>query len=100
MTKRDVKNENTKIELTLKSIILYTLSIISFFAGGGYAVGYYKASLDAELKILKLNQEHQKEVATLKEEENKLRIEFASSKNKSLEDFISIIKYMKNEKNN
>lgn len=100
MTKQNLKNENAKITLTLKDIVIYALSLISFLGGGGYTIGYYKASLDAELKILKLNQEHQKEIATLKEKENQLRIEYASSKNKSFEDFISIIKYIKNEKNN
>ena len=87
--------------MTIKSLIYYLVSIVSFLLTGGYMVGYYKASLDFELRIIKINQEHQQEIARLKEAESRLRIELASYKNKTLEDFISIIKYInKDEKNN
>ena len=101
MVKQNVKNENTKISITIKSLICCVVSIVPSLAAGGYMVGYYKASLDSELRIIKLNQEHQQEIATLKETESRLRIELASYKNKTLEDLISVIKYInKDEKNN
>lgn len=101
MVKQNTKDENTKIVLSLKNIIIYVFGIISTCASIGYTIGYYKASLDAELKVIKLNLEHQHEISELKEIENQLRIEIASYKNKSVEDAISIIKYIKkNEENN
>lgn len=102
MVKSNIKNEETKFAFTLKTIAISLLSIVSVCCTGGYAVGYYKASIESELTILKLNQEHQVEISLIKEKENLLRLEVASLKNNSVENICSIIKSIKNndEKNN
>lgn len=101
MTK-NIKNEETKFAFTLKTIITTVLSIISFCLALGYAVGCKKTSIDHDVAVLKLNQEHQVEISLIKEKEMQLRLEIASLKNNSVENISSIIKLMKNnyEKDN
>jgi uncharacterized membrane protein YraQ (UPF0718 family) len=102
MAKPNIKDEETKFAFTLKTIVISILSIISVCCTGGYAVGYCKKTIESELAILRLNQEHQAEIALIKEKENQLRLEVASLKNNSVENFSSIIKLIKNndEKDN
>ncbi len=101
MVKNVIKNEDTKFAFALKTIVISILSIISTCCIGGYAVGYYKSSIDHDLEKLRLQQNHQEEISLMKEEQIKLRMEIASLKNNSVENLSSIIKLIKNnEKNN
>ncbi len=98
MAKSSIRNEETKFAFTLRTIVLSVLSTVSVCCAGGYTVGYYKAKIESEITFLKLNQEHQSEIALIKEKENQLRLEVASLKNNSVENISSIIKLiMSNE---